>query len=521
MNTKTLTFILSFAALLAGGVVGAGVATAMSAGSKPQDRQKPATIDSASSIVPDNDAASVAAAAKKKASRLDEIHASLEQCFADSDAEPAKLYAFLGQLSADDLQAILQSDSKLESISGSKDMALHFLFKIDPGAATQYVMAKLTAPDGGALPDLEATTAMGEWTTADPTHALQWATSQSGGGDRQKQLLVDALSVYAQNDPRAALQAVSSMKMDNEEEKQGAFYFAAHQSAEFDLPDALAAAQSLPPGNDQATALSFVLMYGATIDPKMILNLALQRPIKNVGGDLQEGVIERVAHEVATDDPELVLTMAKNVADPKQRAALVAGAMPALTQQDPHSAWTFANTQFAGAEQLSAIQVVSHDAARNNPDMVAGWITQMPDGANKNRACEMLLAQWSDQEPDRAAAWVQQLPDDQNKMFQISWVVSHWAQQDPVASAQWLDTLPSGKARDNADVTYAWKMVSTQPSAAFDRAAAISDPVTQQKVLGYLYKREVSADPGAANAWLQKSNLPDDVKQKIIDQGSK
>jgi len=76
--------------------------------------------------------------------------------------------------------------------------------------------------------------------------------------------------------------------------------------------------------------------------------------------------------------------------------------------------------------------------------------------------------------------------------------------------------LSSGSPRDAAVTSFSNKVVGTDPEGAEQWAESISDPKARQTQVTNLLQKWMQTDPASASAAVQKSSLPTDVKNQLL-----
>ena len=79
-----------------------------------------------------------------------------------------------------------------------------------------------------------------------------------------------------------------------------------------------------------------------------------------------------------------------------------------------------------------------------------------------------------------------------------------------------MGTLPEDSAKQRAVQSYVNQLVWQNPGMAAPWAEALTDPLARQNSLENLARQWLQTDHAAAEAWLGKVSLPDNIKQQLL-----
>jgi hypothetical protein len=140
----------------------------------------------------------------------------------------------------------------------------------------------------------------------------------------------------------------------------------------------------------------------------------------------------------------------------------------------------------------------------------------LPSGPLQDAAFGKVISTWSTEDPSGAADSLALLQPGPALTSATQTVAANWIQSDPEAAGKWINNLPEGDARDVAAREESKALVGVDSSAAFNWATSISNVqmrAQQARAVAVAWGR---ADPVAATAAVQASNLTDLGKSRIL-----
>lgn len=196
--------------------------------------------------------------------------------------------------------------------------------------------------------------------------------------------------------------------------------------------------------------------------------------------------IERAAGAWAAQDRNAALQWAQALADPKVRAAALAGV---------YGAWLPAAPKEAAAAFLAE--------ARNG---------EVLEGVAIGGANQWPLDDWAG-----AAAWAGKLPAGQERSAAYSVLAGRLGKENPKAGAEWLQSLPPTPEKDGAIFGYASEVALEDADGAMEWTFTISDPARKKEAGFYVVKRWFERSPADAISWFQKTDsLTPAQKQELL-----
>ena len=83
-------------------------------------------------------------------------------------------------------------------------------------------------------------------------------------------------------------------------------------------------------------------------------------------------------------------------------------------------------------------------------------------------------------------------------------------------AGQWLQTLAAGATREASIQAYVSRIAHSSPDIAAPWAEALADPNQRNSQIENVARQWLQTDRPAAEAWLAKLNLPDDLKKRLL-----
>jgi hypothetical protein len=160
--------------------------------------------------------------------------------------------------------------------------------------------------------------------------------------------------------------------------------------------------------------------------------------------------------------------------------------------------------------------------ARLDPERVAPWYESQMHRWYTTSGLLSIAAKWAQfHDPRALIAWIATLPieearegertDAARAAFRI------WAEASPGGVEAWLETASGGSIRDIAIDELARAVADDSPAEALRWVAQIEAPDLQQKRTLRYSRRWFVQDPEAARAWLEEADLPDERRQRILN----
>ena len=144
-------------------------------------------------------------------------------------------------------------------------------------------------------------------------------------------------------------------------------------------------------------------------------------------------------------------------------------------------------------------------------------VMALEEGPYKNGTLNRLAERLADKDPKAAAAWASTLPPGEAKPRVVTEVIDEWADKSPNDAGTWLNSLPHDATMDEPRERFAWKVQEQNPEAALAWAGTITDEKRRAEASYRLVRGWMDRDPEVARAWVTGSQLPADMKERLIN----
>ena len=154
--------------------------------------------------------------------------------------------------------------------------------------------------------------------------------------------------------------------------------------------------------------------------------------------------------------------------------------------------------------------------ASQNPGAAVAWATNLPDAGARKSALINGLKGWTQVAPEAAAAYTTTLPAGELHDRAVLMVAGEWAFHDAYGAAEWVSHFPKGTLRDKAVGPIIFWGQGQAPAAVAKMLDTIGDTNLIQQNGEALASIWLQRDDAAARAWIKKSPLSDEVKQRLL-----
>jgi len=181
---------------------------------------------------------------------------------------------------------------------------------------------------------------------------------------------------------------------------------------------------------------------------------------------------------------------------------------------DPTAAAAFAMT-LSNEERNNVMYSITSSWSQKDPQAALKWAASLPDENERKNTINNTLSRIADNNPQQAITMLNSLGmgSDANAVGNI---VSSWASNDLNGASEWVKKLPDGNVRDNALGSVSQQLSGHDPETAIAWAQAIGDQNSRTNAISNIMWQWKRHDPEAAKSWVEKSNLPEDVKNRLL-----
>jgi hypothetical protein len=212
-----------------------------------------------------------------------------------------------------------------------------------------------------------------------------------------------------------------------------------------DLDAAVQWARQLPDEQESARLIALMVGEAGRSDPIQGLNLACEL----APGVARDDLVLHSASQWAVDRPQEAIEWARGIDDPQLRQRVLSAAAISWAETDPEAAAKFAIQSIpASKPQEDAIVGIIQRWTQTQPEAVAAWVTEFPEGALKETAFEEMVKLWTDKTPDAAGDWLSSLSPGTFRDAGIAAYATKIAPESPEIAAQWARTITNVTRRD-------------------------------------------------------------------------
>jgi hypothetical protein len=408
------------------------------------------------------------------------------------------------------------------------------------------------------------------WNSREPDQALSWALAQPAGTARDRMLsslvgsvastnperaleivsslqpgaaanaMYDVFSTWARNDPAAAAAHLSDITTSSA--RRNVAYDVASSWADQSPEAALAWARTLPSERDRRSALEGAIRSTMMRDPAAGFELALRtEEISDQGigdfaasaaledtasalslvqsmpaGERRDAALSSVISIVAETEPERAARLAEGLAPGERRTYLFGDVARTLAMEDPAAAASWAAGLSDEEAANGAMNVAIGTWADNDPRAAAAFVDSLPAGDLRDSVEATLVEDWADTDPRRAARWAMTHGGNQEQL--LGRLIERWSFDEADEAAAWVRSLPPGETRDDALAGLGTTLsLHGDSAAALDNIERIGDEESRDEQRRILFTQWNDVDPEGAQAYLEGTDLPDEVRSELLD----
>jgi hypothetical protein len=171
--------------------------------------------------------------------------------------------------------------------------------------------------------------------------------------------------------------------------------------------------------------------------------------------------------------------------------------------------------------KLNAVQRVASAAAEIDPEAAGAFVGRHYQGPYGHGLIDRLARVWGRQDALGAMTWLATIEPGKPRLKGVRETYVYWLREDPAAAAAWLRQVERGPWLDPAVALYAKHIAGRAPLEGLDWAGGIADQELREATLARVARIWAVTDVDAAKAWVDQSNLPDWMRDKIFTGAAK
>jgi hypothetical protein len=278
--------------------------------------------------------------------------------------------------------------------------------------------------------------------------------------------------------------------------------------------DPLAALTYATANTRSGFATTTILASWAATDP----DAAIRWAEANHRGTEANPYLAGIIRSLGASDPARATALLTAMPRSQERAEALDAMLPHLLAQgsDATRAWISAISD----ESLrnGSMTRVAGQLAQSDPKGTADWLLANPGDATK-RSLDDVFGTWAAANRDAAVAYFQALPTGEERSNALRGVISAVASQDAAAAAKILDRY-TGDVTDGTIQSFVWHSFGSDPALAMNYIGRLADAGNQERMYNRTLENWLSRDPAAAQAWMQRNTLPENVLRNIQKQAA-
>ncbi len=419
------------------------------------------------------------------------------------------LFMIFNQWGRKDPEAAKAAVAKLSGRQGdqARQALVSTLAQQDPVAAWMYANT-LPATSGNGYSDPRVQVIQ-SWAQSDPQAALKAAQTISEGAQRSMAMGM-AVNAWAGTDFSAALNYAISV---DDPAARGTILQQMSQNPNGDRKALLQAVmEHVPPGDTFQQAISGVFSSWARDNPAAAAAAAMSLP----AGRAFSNVASQIASQwmSSSKNKQEVFDWARNLPPGEARSNSLRSVFSSWSNDNPEAASRVLSS-LAGEDRSGAVQAVASSWAQRSPSDALKWSSTLTDASERGDAVRSIISRWAGNDPQDAARYAAAMPEaERGRAMEAA--IGSWASKDTESAATWLDKQPTGPSKDGALRSLARKVAQEDPEAALTWVAGLSDEKDRSRQTEQIARDWVRQDPSTAKTWIERSNLPQPTKDKLL-----
>ncbi len=177
--------------------------------------------------------------------------------------------------------------------------------------------------------------------------------------------------------------------------------------------------------------------------------------------------------------------------------------------------WAEALPEYDEPLKLNAYRRVAGSVAEVDTELAVVFAERHMDGPYGKGLPERVGMKWVMREPEAAMRWLSSLPPSPNRDSGVMETYRVWLAWDRPAAQAWIAAEKHEEWLDPAVALYARSISRGDPSGALDIAMGLAEGDLRNHTVGKIARQWLLREPEAADQWLSKSGLPEDLVRKI------
>jgi hypothetical protein len=258
---------------------------------------------------------------------------------------------------------------------------------------------------------------------------------------------------------------------------------------------------------------SLILSKWQGKDDAAARNWVLQQP----AGRARDQLLTLEAMMLAHSNPEAAISWAELIQSQSSQATALSDLEVEWFRKDPAAAEKFVDCQQDPTirDTLRAAYLAAW--GQTDPAAAAKFLEKNPDLPHAQAIANSLLLNWTFRDPATAAEWIASFPEGKSKMDATTMLIESWCESDRKACFAWVQQhVPPGADRDQMLSEVATSAGDNNPELTLQIASLMSPSKDRERLEEYTATDWLDKNPALAGAWIRSSDLPDDVKARLL-----
>lgn len=169
-------------------------------------------------------------------------------------------------------------------------------------------------------------------------------------------------------------------------------------------------------------------------------------------------------------------------------------------------------------QKLTAFRRLAAELGRADPEAGAAFVERHRDGPFADGMMKNFAVAFLTQGGESAAKWLSKQPpaDERDESLRIGF--RYWLLNDRKGATRWaLGATPEEEPwRVAAALQIATNIVDDDPERALAWAESIENPRARENAIVITVRRWRTRDPGAADAWLESAEVPQQTRERVL-----
>jgi len=396
---------------------------------------------------------------------------------------------------------------------GGLSMSTHLLElaeELDPSRLSEYAHRLVAMPSMSEFPYAERSIniLVSVWARDNLQAAVQFALAiPPRSRSEQRRTAIEAvISSWPADDSNELIDFARRLR---DHDDRGERRLALDKASETNPQEAIAAANDL---GLNFSDLGLLLSRWQEKDDAAARNWAIQQPSGRARDNLLSGEVMMLAHS----NPEAAISWAELIESPRSQAAALCDIAAEWFRKDPAGAKKFVDCQRDPTirDTLRAGYLAAW--AETDPAAVAKFIGKNPDLPHAQEILNSTLESWIFRDPGTAAEWIASFPDGKSKIQATTMLLESWCDSDKNACFAWVQQHVAPGADRDQILSEVARIEESDPILTLQIASLMSPSRDREDIEEYTARDWLDKNPVLAAAWIRSSDLPDNVKTRLL-----